>query len=222
MSPYGWYVRFPGDLLLLTSTRDLIDSGVRGRVAALPNVQIHQGADVAGLIRGRSDGDGVAGVRLRARSAGLEADRCGEELTADLVVVADGRNSRLPDWLTAWATSRRKRPWLTPPRAMPRASTGRPQVSRPTGRPCTSSRPPRPARAGASSRRSRGGAGSSHWSGRRRLPAHRRGWLLRLRPQPAEPGNLRGDRGGRAPDADRRPTRDRKPAAALRPPRALP
>jgi hypothetical protein len=24
MSPYGWYVRFPGDLVLLASTRDLI------------------------------------------------------------------------------------------------------------------------------------------------------------------------------------------------------
>src|SRR5262249_29788324 len=40
MSPYGWYVRFPGDLPLLASTRDLIDWGVRGRVAALPNVRI--------------------------------------------------------------------------------------------------------------------------------------------------------------------------------------
>ena len=75
MSPYGWYVRFPGDLLLLASSRDLIDWGVRGRVAALPNVRIHQGVDVAGLIRGPGDGAGVAGVRLRVRSAGLEADR---------------------------------------------------------------------------------------------------------------------------------------------------
>ena len=25
MSPYGWYVRFPSDLPLLASTRDLID-----------------------------------------------------------------------------------------------------------------------------------------------------------------------------------------------------
>jgi 2-polyprenyl-6-methoxyphenol hydroxylase-like FAD-dependent oxidoreductase len=101
MSPYGWYVRFPGDLLLLTSTRDLIDWGVRRRVAALPNVRIHQGADVAGLIRKPGDRGGVAGVRLRVRSAGLETDRRREELAADLVVVADGRNSRLPDWLTA-------------------------------------------------------------------------------------------------------------------------
>ena len=68
MSPYGWYVRFPGDLLLLGCTRDLIDWGVRARVAALPNVRIQQGADVAGLIRGPG-GARVTGVRLRSRTA---------------------------------------------------------------------------------------------------------------------------------------------------------
>jgi 2-polyprenyl-6-methoxyphenol hydroxylase-like FAD-dependent oxidoreductase len=101
LNAYGWYVRFPGKLRLLASSRDLIDWGVRGRVAALPNVRIRQGADVTGLIRRPGDGNSVAGVRLRARRTGLEAIRHGEELAADLVVVADGRNSRLPDWLTA-------------------------------------------------------------------------------------------------------------------------
>src|SRR5262245_15468902 len=65
MSPSGWYVRFPGALRLLASSRDLIDWGVRGRVAALPNVRIRQGADVAGLILGPG-GARVAGVRLRS------------------------------------------------------------------------------------------------------------------------------------------------------------
>jgi 2-polyprenyl-6-methoxyphenol hydroxylase-like FAD-dependent oxidoreductase len=101
MSPDGWYVRFPGDLLLLACTRDLIDWGVRGRITALPNVRIQQGADVAGLIRGPGHGARVAGVRLRSRTADAEVDRGEAELTADLVVVADGRNSRLPEWLTA-------------------------------------------------------------------------------------------------------------------------
>jgi 2-polyprenyl-6-methoxyphenol hydroxylase-like FAD-dependent oxidoreductase len=99
MSPYGWYARFPGDLRLLACTRDLIDWGVRGRVAALPNVRIRQGADVAGLLRGPGDGARVAGVRLRSRAADDEVDYGGAELAADLVVVADGRNSRLPAWL---------------------------------------------------------------------------------------------------------------------------
>ena len=75
MSPYGWYVRFPGDLLMLASSRDLIDWGVRRRVAALPNVRIRQGVDVAGLIRGPGDGAGVAGVRLRARAASRSRPR---------------------------------------------------------------------------------------------------------------------------------------------------
>jgi 2-polyprenyl-6-methoxyphenol hydroxylase-like FAD-dependent oxidoreductase len=100
MSPCGWYVRFPSDLLLLGCTRDLIDWGVRARVAALPNVRIRQGADVAGMIRGPG-GAHVAGVWLRSRTADDEVDCGGAELAADLVVVADGRSSRLPDWLTA-------------------------------------------------------------------------------------------------------------------------
>jgi 2-polyprenyl-6-methoxyphenol hydroxylase-like FAD-dependent oxidoreductase len=101
LGPCGWYVRFPGDLRLLACTRDLIDWGVRGRVAALPNVRIQQGADVAGLIRGPGGRDCVGGVRLRSRTADDQVDWGGSEIAADLVVVADGRNSRLPDWLTA-------------------------------------------------------------------------------------------------------------------------
>ena len=179
MNPYGWYVRFPGDLLLLASTRDLIDWGVRGRVAALPNVRIHQEADVAGLIRGPGDGARVAGVRLRSRTADAEVDRGGAELAADLVVVANGRNSRLPEWLTAWGTSRRRRRWSTPSRATPRGSTARPRSSSPTGRPCTSSRPRRATHAGASSPRSRGALARLAGRRRRPLPAHRRGRLPR-------------------------------------------
>jgi 2-polyprenyl-6-methoxyphenol hydroxylase-like FAD-dependent oxidoreductase len=101
MSPYGWYVRFPGELRTLASTRGLVDWVVRDRVAALPNVRIQQGTDVAGLIRESGDGAGVAGVRLRSHKADAETGHDEAELAADLVVVADGRNSRLPEWLTA-------------------------------------------------------------------------------------------------------------------------
>jgi 2-polyprenyl-6-methoxyphenol hydroxylase-like FAD-dependent oxidoreductase len=101
MNPYGWYVRFPGHLMLLACTRDLIDWGVRRRVTALPNVRIRQRADVAGLIRGPGDQARVAGVRLRSCTDDDEVDYGGAELAADLVVVADGRNSRLPGWLAA-------------------------------------------------------------------------------------------------------------------------
>jgi 2-polyprenyl-6-methoxyphenol hydroxylase-like FAD-dependent oxidoreductase len=101
LSPYGWYVRFPGDLMVVASSRDLIDWAVRRRITALPNVRIHQGVDVTGLISEPDGYAGVAGVRLRVRPPCPEGDLGGEELAAGLVVVADGRNSRLPDWLTA-------------------------------------------------------------------------------------------------------------------------
>ena len=222
MSPYGWYVRFPGDLLLLASTRDLIDWGVRGRVAALPNVRIHQGVDVAGLIRGPGDGARVAGVRLRSRAADAEVDRGGTELAADLVVVADGRNSRLPEWLTALG-------YEPPEETVVNSFQG--YASRFYRPPAEfeadwkalyiQQAPPDDPRGGLVSR-SRGALARLAGRRRRRLPAHRRGRLPRLRPQPAEPGALRGDRGGRAVDAHRRPARDREPPAALRPPRAVP
>ena len=54
MNPYGWYVRFPGDLRLLASTRDLIDCGVhaaRAIAAKLPN-DAHPGG---GRLRCRPD-----------------------------------------------------------------------------------------------------------------------------------------------------------------------
>jgi 2-polyprenyl-6-methoxyphenol hydroxylase-like FAD-dependent oxidoreductase len=101
MSPAGWYVRFRGDIRLLGCTRDLIDWGVRRRVAALPNVRMDQGANVAGLILGPGGEARIAGVRLRYSAADDEIDYHGAELAADLVVVADGRNSRLHEWLTA-------------------------------------------------------------------------------------------------------------------------
>jgi 2-polyprenyl-6-methoxyphenol hydroxylase-like FAD-dependent oxidoreductase len=101
MNPYGWYVRYPGELRLLSCTRELIDWVVRDRLAALRNVRIHGGADVVGLVRTPRDGARVAGVRFRWRSADAGADRDDKALAADLVVVADGRNSGLPRWLIA-------------------------------------------------------------------------------------------------------------------------
>jgi 2-polyprenyl-6-methoxyphenol hydroxylase-like FAD-dependent oxidoreductase len=101
LNPHGWYVRFHGDCRMLACTRDLIDWGVRGRVAALTNVHIHQGVDVEGLIRGPAEAARIAGVRLRSRIAEAEVNRSSAELAADLVVVANGRNSRFSSWLTA-------------------------------------------------------------------------------------------------------------------------
>jgi 2-polyprenyl-6-methoxyphenol hydroxylase-like FAD-dependent oxidoreductase len=99
LAPSGWYLRIPSDLPVLACTRDLIDWGVRRRVAALPNVRVRQRVDIAGLARGHYGGPRVAGVRLRSRTAEDLVNLGGEVLAADLVVVADGRHSRLPKWL---------------------------------------------------------------------------------------------------------------------------
>jgi len=101
MSPHGWYARARSDLVLIAATRDLIDRGVRSRVITLSNVRIRQGVEVAGLIRGWREGARVAGVRLRSRGLDNGVARAGAELGADLVVLTDGRNSRLPEWLDA-------------------------------------------------------------------------------------------------------------------------
>jgi 2-polyprenyl-6-methoxyphenol hydroxylase-like FAD-dependent oxidoreductase len=99
LTPAGWGVRFPSDLLMLACSRDLLDWGVRRRMAALSNVRFIEECDVRGLLPS-PDGTGVGGVRIRSRghSDGSGAE---EELFADLVVDAAGRGSRAPKWLEA-------------------------------------------------------------------------------------------------------------------------
>jgi 2-polyprenyl-6-methoxyphenol hydroxylase-like FAD-dependent oxidoreductase len=63
---------------------------------AQPGMEVRRGASVRGLTTRRSDGaPQVSGARLES----------GEELTADLVVDAMGRGSRLPQWLAAAGTA---------------------------------------------------------------------------------------------------------------------
>jgi 2-polyprenyl-6-methoxyphenol hydroxylase-like FAD-dependent oxidoreductase len=86
----GWCTRFPARRHLLSASRELLDHLVRRRLAATPNVRIVAGCTVTGLL---PDATGVRGVRL------TRADGSTEELAADLVVDATGRNSRTPHWL---------------------------------------------------------------------------------------------------------------------------
>ena len=79
---------------LLCASRPVLESHVRARVRALPNVRFVDRCDVVGLAT-TPDGRRVTGARLLRR-----ADGSAEELLgADLVVDASGRGSRTPVWL---------------------------------------------------------------------------------------------------------------------------
>ncbi len=91
----GWYPRFRSELKTITCSRNLLEWSVRCRLVALRRVNFVQGHDVTGLLVGSNNAD-VTGVRIRERSSGKM-----EELRAELVVDASGRNSSAPKWLEA-------------------------------------------------------------------------------------------------------------------------
>jgi len=84
--------RFPSDLRSLLMSRPLFEGYLRTRVRQLPNVTILDGLDVVELIAKQGV---ICGVRAKARgSAELT-----HGMSADLVVDASGRGSRLNGWL---------------------------------------------------------------------------------------------------------------------------
>lgn len=75
-------------------SRPLLETEVRARVLALPNVRLVEQCNVLGLVT-NEDKSRVTGVRMVNRREGNRA----EVIQADLVVDASGRGSRLDDWL---------------------------------------------------------------------------------------------------------------------------
>lgn len=90
LGEFGWNPTHRKHFEVLSVTRPRFEHVVRDRVRALPGVRIRDGAPVTGLRRGQA-GEPPWFVELSDGSA--EA--------ADLVVVAAGRASRLPAWLSA-------------------------------------------------------------------------------------------------------------------------
>jgi 2-polyprenyl-6-methoxyphenol hydroxylase-like FAD-dependent oxidoreductase len=91
-------------LVLLCAGRPFLESYVRARVRALPNLRFLGRCDVVGLAT-TQDGRRVTGARvLRRADGGAE-----ELLGADLVVDATGRGSRAPAWLDALGYPRPER-----------------------------------------------------------------------------------------------------------------
>ncbi len=77
---------------VLSASRPLLEGQIRSRVLALANVEARESCDALGLVVG--DGR-VTGVRVLPR---LD-DAAEEVLTAQVVVDATGRQTRLPRWL---------------------------------------------------------------------------------------------------------------------------
>ncbi|GAB2477916.1 FAD-dependent oxidoreductase [Promicromonospora xylanilytica] len=88
-----WLGRWPVSATTVCLTRPLLEHVVRGRILALPGVTAAQGTDVVGLTGSAHQ---VTGVLLRERGGAASEPT---PLTADLVVDASGRSSRMPGWL---------------------------------------------------------------------------------------------------------------------------
>lgn len=97
LTPAGWGVRFPSELMVLAFTRPLLDLHVRRRLAKNPRVKLLDNTDVVRLIPDAKT-KRLSGVLICPRAA--ETDRrVARELRADLVLDATGRASRAPRWL---------------------------------------------------------------------------------------------------------------------------
>ena len=89
-----WIQSFPATQTNVSATRTLLEWAVRDAVRSASNVRFLEEHEVTSL-RTSPNGD-IAGVALRDRSSGTTL-----ELSADLVVDASGRGSKLPDWLAS-------------------------------------------------------------------------------------------------------------------------
>jgi 2-polyprenyl-6-methoxyphenol hydroxylase-like FAD-dependent oxidoreductase len=92
------YVREPGDddLVMLACRRTTFEWVLRRTVTAEGRVEIITGAAVTGLVADPAEGAPIV--------TGVTLDN-GTSMAADIVVVASGRRSTLPDWLAAIGVS---------------------------------------------------------------------------------------------------------------------
>jgi 2-polyprenyl-6-methoxyphenol hydroxylase-like FAD-dependent oxidoreductase len=92
----GWKKRFPSGIIQTGVSRPLLESHIRRRVFALPNVRRRDAHDAIGLVCDAARAR-VTGVTVKRRNGGAEEER----IDADLVVDASGRGTKLPAWLEA-------------------------------------------------------------------------------------------------------------------------
>ena len=90
----GYRQQFQSGMIGALMGRAFLEWQIRRQVVALPNVQIIDACDVAGLALS-DDRNLVTGVAIQRRNGDQEATT----LTADLIVDASGRGSASPKWL---------------------------------------------------------------------------------------------------------------------------
>jgi 2-polyprenyl-6-methoxyphenol hydroxylase-like FAD-dependent oxidoreductase len=93
-----WTQRFPSDQVTYACSRILLESILRRRVAALPNVELRGGGTVQGLT---AEAGRVTGVQVQWKNGQPDSVE-----SADFVVDASGRTSKAPEWLTALGFAR--------------------------------------------------------------------------------------------------------------------
>lgn len=90
---WGWAAQSKSDLITYPCSRYFLEWLVRSRLSSYENLQFLEATKVTQLLTNESRSK-VIGVKISSESEHLE-----QELTADLVVDAGGRNSSLPKWL---------------------------------------------------------------------------------------------------------------------------
>jgi 2-polyprenyl-6-methoxyphenol hydroxylase-like FAD-dependent oxidoreductase len=98
-----WAPRLTSGLITHFASRDLLEFTIRRRLADNSRVSFLAGYEAIGLTNNENRSH-VTGIRLRARSTNPQ--EMVQELPADLVVDASGRESKLPQWLESLGYAR--------------------------------------------------------------------------------------------------------------------
>lgn len=107
LSDEGWLPAGEHGFDMVCITRTLLEHLVRERVLALPRVELRSGVRVNGLERA-GEGWRIAMETSNSAEATAGAPNSASEassITADVVIDASGRSSRLPHWLSALGVS---------------------------------------------------------------------------------------------------------------------
>ncbi|GCD40815.1 FAD-dependent oxidoreductase [Streptomyces paromomycinus] len=90
-TPQGWLRRWPETQYVIGCSRDLLDWVIRQRLQQHPRITLRPGLTATGIT---GSADRITGVRLLNEHTSQAFT-----MTADLVVDATGRSSRMPHWL---------------------------------------------------------------------------------------------------------------------------